>query len=117
MEERFPTGIMCRGQVIIAVLEKETNIGKGAMIDGEHQWAGVTGWGGEARIVEFDEKGRVCGLMERGREEGGEGKKSEQQHMRASSQASLKCHTSSSLFSLFSLSSHQEDILTRSTGA
>ena len=34
MEERFPTGIMCRGQVIIAVLEKETNIGKGAMIDG-----------------------------------------------------------------------------------
>ena len=67
MKERFPVGIMCRGQVEIAVLEKEADVRKGAMIDGVQQWAGVTGGGGEARVVEFDEKGGVCGLMERGR--------------------------------------------------
>jgi len=60
VKERFPVGIMRSGRVVIAVSKKKADIGKGAMIDGEHQWAGVRRGGGEARVLEFEEKGGVC---------------------------------------------------------
>jgi len=64
---------MRRGQVVIAMMEEEANVGKGAVVDGEHERVGVAGGGGETRIVEFEEEGSVGGLMERGREEGRRG--------------------------------------------
>lgn len=70
MKERFPVGIMRSGRVIIAVSKKKADIGKGAMIDGEHQWAGVSRGGGEARVLEFEERGGVCSLVKEKSEEG-----------------------------------------------
>ena len=56
MQQRFPVRAMRRGQVVIVMVEEEANVGKGAVVDGEHERVGVAGGGGETRIVEFEEE-------------------------------------------------------------